>query len=537
MGSQLTENSLLLLFLVAAIGYLVGSIRIKGATLGVAAVLFVGLAFGMINPNFQVPEIIFQLGLILFVYSIGISSGSAFFQSFKKNGYRDMLFVLIMLAISAVMAVAIHYIFGFDKATTTGLYSGSSTNTTALAAVTDLIGNNQKAIQNIVVGYTYSYPMGVIGVMIVLKVCEKLLKVDYVAEKKLLRKDYPVDTELSTRSVKVTNEPAIGRTLRDILRPTDWNLVFSRVTKGSTISLVHYDTVFELGDTLMMIGSVEDLEKATVFFGEETTENLYYDRKEYDVQQIFVSNPQMVGRTIASLHLNSKYDAIITRIRRGDTELLAQPQTALELGDRVRFVARRIDLKELSKMFGDSYYESSRVNLFSFGLGMAIGLVLGSIEFGFPGGIKFKLGLAGGPLIVGLLLGAIKRTGPIVWALPYSANVTLRQLGLIMLLAVVGLQSGHSFLESLNQTRALYLFIAGSVLSMFSAFVAIIIGFKIFKIPFSLLLGFMSNQPAILDFATDMSKNRAPVIGYTLMFPIALIMKILFAQILYLILP
>jgi len=188
-------------------------------------------------------------------------------------------------------------------------------------------------------------------------------------------------------------------------------------------------------------------------------------------------------------------------------------------------------------MFGDSYYESSRVNLFSFGLGMAIGLVLGSIEFGFPGGIKFKLGLAGGPLIVGLLLGAIKRTGPIVWALPYSANVTLRQLGLIMLLAVVGLQSGHSFLESLNQTRALYLFIAGSVLSMFSAFVAIIIGFRIFKIPFSLLLGFMSNQPAILDFATDMSKNRAPVIGYTLMFPIALIMKILFAQILYLILP
>nr|HPN71956.1 AbrB family transcriptional regulator [Saprospiraceae bacterium] len=327
MGSQLTENSLLLLFLVAAIGYLVGSIRIKGATLGVAAVLFVGLAFGMINPNFQVPEIIFQLGLILFVYSIGISSGSAFFQSFKKNGYRDMLFVMIMLAISAVMAVAIHYIFGFDKATTTGLYSGSSTNTTALAAVTDLIGNNQKAIQNIVVGYTYSYPMGVIGVMIVLKVCEKLLKVDYVAEKKLLRKDYPVDTELSTRSVKVTNEFASGRTLRDILRPTDWNLVFSRVTKGSTISLVHYDTVFELGDTLMMIGSVEDLEKATVFFGEETTENLYYDRKEYDVQQIFVSNPKMVGRTIASLHLNSKYDAIITRIRRGDTEMLAQPQT------------------------------------------------------------------------------------------------------------------------------------------------------------------------------------------------------------------
>ncbi|MCB0645465.1 MAG: hypothetical protein KDC49_02310 [Saprospiraceae bacterium] len=537
MSGQLAENSLLLLFVVAAIGYFLGSIKIKGASLGVAAVLFVGLAFGMVNPRYVVPEIIFNLGLILFVYSVGISSGAAFFQSFRKNGYRDMVFVLIMLFISALFAVGIHFLFDFDRALTTGIYSGSSTNTTAMAAVADLIGGNKKELENIVIGYTYSYPMGVIGVMIVLKFCEKLLKIDYPAEQKLLRKDYPIDTQLTTRSVKVLNESAAGHALRDLYKANDWNIVFSRMTRDGAVSLVNYSTVFQLGDTLMIIGPIEDLEKATIFFGEETQENLYHDRKEYDVQQIFVSNPRMVGRTLASLNLNAKYDAIITRIRRGDTEMLAQPSTVLELGDRIRFIARRKDLKELSKIFGDSYYESSKVNLFSFGLGMALGLLLGTIEFGFPGGLKFKLGMAGGPLIIGLLLGALKRTGPIVWALPYSANVTLRQLGLIMLLAVIGLQSGHSFLESLNDSRGLLLFVAGTIVSMASAFVAVIIGFRIFKIPFSLLLGFLSNQPAILDFATDMSKNRAPVIGYTLMFPIALIMKILFAQILYLLLP
>ena len=537
MSGHLAENSLLLLFVVAAIGYFIGSIKIKGASLGVAAVLFVGLGFGMINPQYEVPEIIFQLGLILFVYSVGISSGAAFFQSFKKNGFRDMIFVLVMLAISALFAIGIHFLFGFDRALTTGIYSGSTTNTTAMAAVTDLINGDMHALENIVIGYTYSYPMGVIGVMIVLKVCERLLKIDYVKEQKILRKDYPIDTELTTRSVKVLNAESIGNPVRDIMRDNDWNIVFSRVTHEEKVSLVNYNTTFDKGDTIMIVGPIEDLEKAIVFFGEETSENLHHDRREYDVQQIFVSNPKIVGRSLATLNLNAKYDAIITRIRRGDTEMLALPTTVLELGDRIRFIARRTDLKELSQLFGDSYYESSKVNLFSFGLGMAIGLLIGTIEFGFPGGLKFKLGLAGGPLIAGLFLGALKRTGPIVWALPYSANVTLRQLGLILLLAVVGLQSGHSFLESFNDSKAANLFIAGSILSMASTFVAVMIGFKIFKIPFSLLLGFLSNQPAILDFATDMSKNRAPVIGYTMMFPIALIMKILFAQILYLLLP
>ncbi|HMP29133.1 MAG TPA: TrkA C-terminal domain-containing protein, partial [Saprospiraceae bacterium] len=423
--------------------------------------------------------------------------------------------------------------FNFSAATTTGIYAGSSTNTTALAAVSEMIVGKKKILQSLIEGYTFAYPMGVIGVMIVLKMGAYIFKIDYDKEKEILKTQYPIDTKLSTRSVKVSQGYAVGKSLRDITSEFSWNIVFSRLTRGNETSLISYSTIFQLNDCIMMVGSVEDLDAAQNLIGEETQENLYYDRKEYDVQQIFVSNDKMVGKTIASLNLSAKYDAIITRIRRGDTEILAKSDTELELGDRIRFVARRRDLNELSQMFGDSYYMSSTVNLFSFGLGLGLGLILGSIEFKLGENLSFKLGLAGGPLIVGIILGALRRTGPISWSLPYSANVTLRQLGLTMLLAVVGLQSGHSFFESLSGSEGMKIFLGGTIVVICSTLVSIFIGYKIFKIPYSLILGFMSNQPAILDFASTMSNNKAPQIGYTMMFPIGIILKILIAQLIF----
>ncbi len=541
MKSYLATNPLLLLFVVAAIGYLVGNIRIKGLSLGVAAVLFVGLLFGMINPEYNVDPIVFKIGLIFFVYSIGLSSGPAFFKSFRRNGWRDIGYVIIMLTSTLLIAMGAHFIFNFSHGITTGLYSGSSTNTTALAAIIDLInntktGDNSDEIQQLVVGYTYSYPVGVIGVMIVLKLMERFFKIDYKKEKKLLKKDYSVDSKLTSRTIKITNADVDGLKIRDFNKKHNYNVIFGRIQKSEEIGLTHFDTVLNLGDRIMIIGNVDDIKAATSELGKESENTFYHDRKTYDIRRIFVSNPEVVGSTISSLNLPEKFDAVITRIRRGDIDILAKGNTILELGDRIRFIARREDLNRLSEYFGDSYYASSRVNLFSFGLGIAIGLLLGLVEFSLPGGLTFNLGYAGGPLIVGILLGALRKTGPIVWTLPYGANVTLQQIGLIMLLAVVGLKSGNSFLESLGQFEGLNIFMGGVFITILSSIISIYIGYKIFKIPYTLLLGFMSNQPAILEFGQDLSKNKIPVIGYTVMFPIAMILKILYAQILYLIL-
>ena len=535
------ENPLLLLFTVASIGYLLGSIKIKGSGLGVAAVLFVGLAFGAIDKDLQIPNVIFTLGLVLFVYSIGLSSGAAFFNSYKKNGLRDFFFLLAMLIISGVISIALALAFGFDAATITGIYAGSTTNTPALAGVIDYVQNfysqdiNADITKNLVVGYSYSYPMGVLGGIIAIVAMEKLLKINYKEEEKILKKDFPLGNNLISYTIDITNANVEKRQIRDLLKEYNWNVVFGRLNKSGIVSLSNFDTVVDLGDQIVAVGEEEDLEKVAQVLGKRAKKNLSHVRHSYDSRRIFVSNPDVVGKTIASLGLDEKYNALITRIRRGDIDMLAKGDTVLELGDRIRFIARRKELKELSNYFGDSYAQSSKVNLFSFGLGIGLGLLIGSFVIPVGDLFSFKLGSAGGPLIVGLILGALRRTGPIVWLLPYSSNVTLQQIGLILLLAAVGISSGNSFVESFTSDGIMF-FIASCIISIITAVLTILIGFKIAKIPFSLLIGIVSNQPAILDFATSRANSQIPMYGYTMMFPIALISKIVIAQLLFILL-
>ena len=542
MSELMSNNPLLLLFVVAALGYLIGKIKFMGSSLGVAAVLFVGLGFGALDPNYNVPSLLFQLGIILFVYSIGLSSGPAFFNSFKSNGWRDISFIVSMTALTAVLAVGVFFMLGLSPATITGIYAGSTTNTPALAGVLDIISNNPNYDGNsdlsniLVVGYTFSYPLGVIGVMAAIKIMERLMKIDYQTEKEQLRKDYPVEEEISSMVVEITNPEVTGIQLRDLANNHDWGVIFGRIKGGEDMVLADWSSTFKLNDKVYLIGYKYEIDKVSEFLGHETDDPDFYNRKEYDVRRIFVSNPEVVGQSISALNLNQKYHAIITRIRRGDIDMLAKADTVLEQGDRVRFIARRKDLDALSRLFGDSYFESSRINLFSFGLGIALGLIVGAIPIVLPGGIEFKLGFAGGPLIVGLLLGALRRTGPIVWTLPYGADVTLRQLGLIILLAVIGIQSGNTFLTSFQGGAWAMILTGAAIIAILGTMIALYIGFKWVKIPFSLLLGFVSNQPAILDFSQEMTGNRIPTIGYSLMFPIALVMKILFAQLLFILL-
>ena len=216
--------------------------------------------------------------------------------------------------------------------------------------------------------------------------------------------------------------------------------------------------------------------------------------------------------------------------------MVANANTILEMGDRIRFVAKRDDVPKLQKFFGDSYHSSSKIDLFSFGIGITMGILLGMIEFELYGGLIFKLGYAGGPLVAGLVLGALRRTGSLVWSIPYSSNVTLNQLGLSLLLAVIGVKSGTTLIENIGDGIWIKIFAAGTFLTMSTAALSLWIGYRLVKIPYSLLLGFISHQPAILDFATDITKNRVPSIGYSFMYPISLILKILFAQLLFMLL-
>ncbi len=534
----LRESPLLLLFVVSAVGYVLGRIKIKGASLGVAAVLFVGLAVGALDPEWKLPTAIFELGLVLFVYTVGLASGPGFVASLSRQGLRNNAAAATVLLIGALIAAAAQIVLHLDATVTAGLYAGSLTNTPALAALIETSSNMAETGRQVgadpTVGYSVAYPIGVLGVIVVAYVLQRVWKIDYHAEAQKLRGSaYVVEQEINNVTVRVTRGDATTAPIRDLVERNAWHVVFSRLLHGQDESLVSGDTTLQVGDLVSVIGDPQDVQGVIRVLGHQTDEHLELDRSHYDFRRIFLSKPALAGKRIADLQLPARYGAIITRVRRGDVDLLADSNMVLDLGDRVRVVAPRRHMGEISRQFGDSYKALSEIDLLSLGVGLVLGLLLGQVKVPLAGGGSFSLGNAGGPLVLGIILGALRRTGPVVWTMPYSANLTVRQLGLIMLLASIGLRSGYTFVQTLSQGGGVQLFIAGAVLTCTVSFLTLLVGYKVFKIPFGLLTGMLSGihtQPGALGFAADQSGDELPHVGYALMFPIATMSKILLAQ-------
>jgi putative transport protein len=537
----LLQNSLLLLFVVAALGYVIGRIKVRGISLGVSAVLFVGLFFGALHPDLKLPEIIYTLGLVLFVYTIGLSSGRGFFAAFKRKGLRDNALVLGMVIFAAVLAAVAHLILSLSATVTSGLYAGSMTNTPALAAVLEQIkgfappGQVDQLLAEPVIGYSVAYPMGVIGLLIAIGVLQRVWKVDYRVEEQRQRDLTGINRHLFNRTIRITQPDACGRPIHELIREHQWDVVFGRIRQNDELMLANAWTKFGPDDLVTTVGAREDLDRVTKFLGEESGEHLELDRSELDYRRIIVSNPKVAGHQLRDLNLPQQYGAVVTRVRRGDVEFLPHGDTVLELGDRIRVLTQREHLDAVSSFFGDSYRAVSEIDILSFGVGLALGLIVGLIPIPLPGGSTLRLGFAGGPLIVALILGNVERTGPIVWTLPYNANLTLRQFGLVLFLAGVGTRSGWAFVTTFTQSGGLAIFIAGAVITCVTAFMTLIVGYKLLKIPMSIMTGILSGQqtqPAALGFALEQAHNELPNIGYATVYPLATIAKIVLAQLL-----
>lgn len=534
----LIANPLLVLFLVAGLGYWVGRIRLKGASLGSAAVLFVGLAFGALDPQMRLPDIVYQLGLLLFVYTIGLSSGADFVQSLRGSGARIMYFVALMIAFAAVVATVMSAVLGLPAALGAGAFSGSMTNTPALAGVLETVtarspaGSHADALP--IVGYSVAYPAGVLGMIIVLFACKRLFRITPDEEGRRL-KAYRVQTEsVRGRAIRVTRPDATGKTVVQLDREHDWEVVFGRIKRDGQVQLVGADTQFQLGDLVTVVGDSDQTARVAAFMGELAEEHPELERSTFDYRRMFVSNPEVVGRRLRDLPLRREFGAVVTRIRRGDLDLLPQADTVLHLGDRVRVIACHERMDEISRYFGDSYRSVSEIDVLTFSLGVTIGLLLGLIPIPLPGGGSFKLGVAGGPLIAALMLGALQRTGPIVWSIPYSANLTLRQLGTVLFLAGIGTRAGYAFADTLRQGNALPVLLAAVAITCSTALLTLLIAHFVFKMPFSLASGVLSGlqgQPAVLGFALEQERNDVPNIGYAAVFPIGMMAKILLAQV------
>ena len=534
------SSPLLLLFAVVALGYPISRIRIAGASLGIASILFAGIAIGALDPRLKLPEMTYLLGLAVFVYAIGLSSAQSFWNSFSGRGLKKNFLVAIVMLTSTGLVAVLARLLGFSPRMAAGLLTGSFTNSPALAGVIERVkasGGTAESLAEPVVAYSIAYPIGVLIPMLYVLLSKKFFKRDSgteEADSKSYRTGLP---RLDVRSILVTNPEVVNLTKHFICEKLGTKLVFGRILRDEALLLPKADTGLRLGDIISVIGSQEDLERVTPFLGEPAPVQLQGETKVFDSTRIFVSNSEVIGKPLRELDLPGRHDAVITRLRRGDLWFVPNSETVLELGDRIRVMTRKDNKEAIEELFGDSYRVLSEVDFLTFSMGLAAGLALGMMPIPLPGGFTFKLGFAGGPLVVALILGRVHRIGPFVWNFPYAANLTIRQFGLVLFAAGIGTIAGEGFGRTLATGFRLPLLLGAGALivTVVADLLTMLLGSRVFKLPLGVLFGILAGthtQPVVLGFASERTKDDLPSVGYATVYPLATVLKIVLAQLL-----
>ena len=543
----LASSAPALLFTVVGLGWFLGNIRIRGFTLGVAAVLFVGLVFGALDPvGFVIPEVIYTLGLILFVYTVGLQSGSIFFNLFRRQWLRLTALAGIAIAGSAVVTLVAARLLGIAAPVASGLFCGGLTNTPALAAAVEalrasLAGSTldparlRALMDGPTVGYSIAYPFGVVGLIVAMQVATKLGRVDFGEEQRRARRANGLATEEPVlRELRVSNRQLIGKTFGEAMLNELTGMVFTRVKRGAEVELVTADRVLADGDVLVGVGSPAAVHKAELLVGPTVGEAMERFSPEIGHRDLLVINRKVAGSTVAELAAMLGAPLVVSRIRRGGVQITPRPETTLEAGDHLRVVAHRGDLDRLTGLVGDPLKDIGEADYLSFSLGLVLGVLVGMIPIPLGGGHVVRLGFAGGPLVVGLLLGRAGRTGPIVWTMPVNASLTLRQLGLLFFLAGVGTRAGGSFVHTLA-SQGLTLFFVGAAITVVSLALTLVVARRFFGYDAISAYGIVAGihtQPAALAFANSHTGSESPNISYAAVYPVALIAKIVLAQLL-----
>jgi len=522
--NTLVDHPILLLFVVLAIGAAFGAVRVRGISLGPAGALFAGLALSGIDDRLAIPEVIGTLGLALFTYTIGLSSGPAFFSSLRAQ-VRTIVTVVVVLIAAAGASFGVGKLFGFDRGLSAGLFAGSLTNTPALAAAREALQGSTEPV----VGYSVAYPIGVIGMILAAAWAMRIGRSSPNDDDR----HAPVDLVTVTILVRGGVHAALG----EMVERFSGSVVFSRVERAGVQVVPSAEFVLESGDLVSVVSPAvvcADLERE---LGERVETKLSDDRSRLDMRRIVVSDRRLTGRRLADLDLHERFGAVATRIRRGDVDLLAHDEVTLMPGDRLRIVAPRDRIHEITRFLGDSERRVAEIEVVGFMLGISIGLAIGLIEVPLFGSGHFSLGTAGGPLIVGLILGRIERTGPLGWQPPYGANLALRQLGTILFLGTVGSRAGGALTDAMSSPRGAKLAVAAVMVIAVVAAAMVVAGRRLLHLGGARLAGTIAGletQPAVLAFATEQTADDRVGTTYALVFPVAMLTKIILAQLIVL---
>lgn len=538
-------HSVLILSLVIAFGIMLAKIKVAGVSLGITWILFVGIVFGHFNMtlNEHLLHFMKEFGLILFVYSIGLQVGPGFFSAFKKGGLTLNLLAMLVVFLGVVITIILHFVTGTPITTMVGILSGAVTNTPGLGAAqqanSDLNGIDAPEIA---LGYAVAYPLGVVGIILSLIALKYILRINTKTEEAEAERGLGHIQELTVRpiSFEIRNEAIDGKKIKDIRPLMNRDFVISRVqyNDGQKIELVNSDTVLHLRDKILVISTPKDIEAISVFFGKQIDMQWEQLDKKLISRRILITKPELNGKMLSQLKIRNNFGASITRVNRSGVDLVAAPQLQLQMGDRVTIVGSELAVSHAEKVLGNSMKRLDHPNLIPIFLGIALGCILGSTPFVFPGIPQpVKLGLAGGPLIVSIL---ISRFGPQYKMITYttmSANLMLREIGISLFLACVGLGAGKGFVETVIYDGG-YVWIGyGVIITIVPLLIAGLVGRYIFKLNYYTLIGVLggsTTNPPALAYSNDLTSCDAPAVGYATVYPLTMFLRVLTAQILIL---
>ena len=531
----LQQSELLLLFAVILLGSLAARLQVGGVRIGVAGILFTGMVLAALlnRPGHQlkISAEIKEFGLVLFVYAVGLTSGPGFFRAFQAKGLKANLAVLMALLLGAGIAAVGAHLLHLDRGLRAGLFAGALTNTPALGAASDVLRGT--ALESgPVLAYSVTYPFGVLGALLLLRAFAAWRKKQLAHE--IAEHTGNVAKEIITACCEVQQPAVVGKSIGELEIRSKLGVIVSRVSRaGETLVPTKY-TVLERGDVALIVGTRPDVEAAITALGVQSRVQLAESRERVDMRRILVSRHDQAGWTLEDLDLARRFNAQVTRLRRADVDLVPSMDFRIELGDRLRVVAPRERLKDVANFFGDSERELAEVDFVGLALGLCLGLILARVPIPLFG-IEISLGVAGGPLVVAILLGHRGRTGPVNWILPFEINSLLRELGLLLFLAGVGIGAG-AHVHRIASREGLALCLLGALVTMTTTLTVLFLARYWEKAPVIPTMGALSGtqtQPAALAAAFDLSaKSEATYVAYSMVYPVAMIGKILLAQLL-----
>lgn len=539
-------HSILILSLVITGGIMLGKIKIAGISLGVTGILFIGIAFGHfgLNVNEHLLHFLKEFGLILFVYSIGLQVGPGFFASFRKGGITLNKLAAIIVLSGVAVTLVLYYATGLPITTMVGIMSGAVTNTPGLGAAQQAFSDIHLGADadDIATGYAVAYPLGVIGAILTILTLRYLLRINTQKEEKEASEGADAHQNPTTvrATLEVVNQGLEGKTIADLHRLATREFVVSRICHvNGQPELVNAQTALYCGDKILVITTQNDIEAIIALIGNIVEMNWHDISKDMISRKILITKPELNGKRLSELQIRTSCGVTITRVNRAGIDLVAAGNLSLQLGDRVTVVGPELSVMQAEQRFGNSLKRLNHPNLIAIFTGIALGVLLGSLSFHIPGIPQpVKLGLAGGPLIVAILIG---RYGPYYKMVTYttmSANLMLRETGISLFLAGVGLGAGENFVPTLLNGGYIWI-LYGFAITVIPLLVAGIIGKKLYKINYYTLIGVLagsSTNPPALAFSSELTGTDAPSVGYATVYPLTMFLRVLAAQLLILLL-